>query len=300
MQCPRCGSENAPGARACSRCGLPATPPATPPGQQPVGPPSTTPSGSPASQPQVTQPIAQPQQPAPPPQQPAPPSQQPTRSYSTAHQLASAAVRADSVQRSTIVPPASIVALVAAVVGLGYAGYALTLRRGIYADLDDDPGSVTKDDADSSDLINAIGLWAAGVLIGVAFVMILMAVISAKLGRNLFGIVGIVLVVLGAAAATWGSLLVNGVDDITEAGDAVTGYMVVGPAFVVMAVGLVLGMLGIRKPPSPASSQPAARAPFPSGPYGGQQSPYGDQQGPYAGSGGTPYGSQQGGNPYSR
>lgn len=94
--------------------------------------------------------------------------------------------------------------------------------------------------------------------------------------------------------------MVNGVDDITEAGDAVSGYLVVGPAFVAMAAGLLLGVLGIRKPPAPSSGQPAARAPFPSAPYGSQQGPYGGQQGPYAGSGGSPYGTQQGGNPYSR
>jgi MFS family permease len=183
--------------------------------------------------------------------------------------------------------PTTVVALVAAVVGLAYAGYALTLRRGIYADLDDDPGSVSKDDADSSDMINAIGLWAAGVLIGVAFVMILVAILSAKRGRNALGIAGVVVVVLGAAAAVWGCLLVNGVDEITEAGDAVTGYMVAGPAFAAMAIGLVLAVLGIRRSEASDAGRSGARAPFPSGPYGGQQSPYGGQ--PYGSSGGSPY-----------
>src|SRR5690606_5065316 len=147
------------------------------PGQSPAGPSgSPAPPSPPTGQP--TPPQQPPPAPRPPQQQPAP--QQPARPYTTTHQLASAAVRADNVQRSTIVPPATIVALVAALVALGYAGFALTLRRGIYADLDEDPASVTKDEADRSDLINAIGLWAAGVLVGIALVMILMAVISAK------------------------------------------------------------------------------------------------------------------------
>lgn len=206
-------------------------------------------------------------------------------------------MRADNAQRSTIVPPTVVVALVAAVAGLGYAAFALTLRRGVYADLDDDPGSVSKDDADSSDLYNAIGLWAAGALIGIALVMILMAILSAKRGRNLLGIAGVVVVILGAAAAAWGSLQVNGVDDVADAGDAVTGYLIAGPGFAVMAVGLILAVLGIRRPVTPASAQPAGRAPFPSGPYGGQPGPYGGGQGPYAGSGGQQYGSRSG-NPY--
>jgi hypothetical protein len=188
-----------------------------------------------------------------------------------------------------------IVALIAALVGLGYAGFVLTLRRGIYADIDDDPSSVSKDDAESSDNINAVGLWAAGLLIGIAFVLLVMSIISARRGRNALGIAGLVLVVLGAAAATWGSLLVNGVDEATEAGDAVTGYLVVGPAFAAMALGLILGLLGVRRPAAPS----AARAPFPSAPYGGQQTPYGQQPtGPYAGRG-QPYG-DQGNNPYAR
>ncbi|MGH3454901.1 MAG: zinc-ribbon domain-containing protein, partial [Nocardioidaceae bacterium] len=37
MQCPRCGSENASGARACSRCGLPV------PQSGPPGPPAGAP-----------------------------------------------------------------------------------------------------------------------------------------------------------------------------------------------------------------------------------------------------------------
>jgi hypothetical protein len=212
--------------------------------------------------------------------------------------LAATAVRDDRDARSQgIVTVTVIVSLIAALVGLGYAGFAMTLRRGIYADIDDDPGSVTKDDAESSDNINAVGLWAAGLLIGVAFILLLVAMIRAGRGRNALGYTGIVLVVLGAAAATWGSLLVNGVDDVTEAGDAVTGYLVVGPAFAAMALGLVLGLLGVRRPAAP--SRPAAQAQFPSSPYGGQQTPYGQQASPYAG-GGQPYGGQGSGNPYPR
>ncbi|HYJ68027.1 MAG TPA: hypothetical protein VEX15_10245 [Nocardioidaceae bacterium] len=243
---------------------------------------------------------------APPPGRPAPPPQQPPAApargpYTETETLAAAAVKKESDQRrSGIVAAAMIAALIGALAALGYAGFALTLRRGIYADLDDDPTSVSKDDAESSDNLNAIGLWVAGVLIGIAFLLLIMSIVSARRGRNGLGITAIVLIVLGGLAATWACLLVNGVDDITEAGDAVTGYLVAGPAFAVMGIGLLLGLLGLRKPAKPASTKPAARAPFPQGPYGGQQGPYGQQPPPSPYAGGPPQYGSQGGNPYGR
>ncbi len=196
-------------------------------------------------------------------------------------------------ERSGLVTTAILLAVIGALAALGYAGFALTLRRGVYADLEDDPASVTEDDAKNSDNINAIGLWAAGLLVGIAFVLLIVAMISARRGRNVLGITGALLVVLGALAATWGCLLVNGVDDVSEAGDAVTGYLVAGPAFAAMAVGLLLGALGLRRPARTAPSQQAApQTPFPPDPYSGQQPPYAGQQPPYAGQQ-SPYGDQQ-------
>jgi hypothetical protein len=259
-----------------------------PGGPGPSGPPVAPPPGRPAPPPL--------QPPLPPQQHPAAPASGP---YTETQKLAAAAVKKESEQRqSGMLAAAMIAALVGALAALGYAGFALTLRRGIYADLDDDPTSVSKDDAESSDNLNAIGLWVAGVLIGIAFVLLIASMVSARRGRNGLGIVAIVLVVVGGAAAAWGCLLVNGVDDITEAGDAVTGYLVAGPAFAVMGIGLILGLLGLRKPAKP-STTPAAQAPFPQGPYGGQQGPYGQQQPPSPYAGGPQYGGQ-GSNPYGR
>src|SRR5262245_25824676 len=233
MQCPRCGSENAPGARACSRCGLP-TPQAAPQGPPPGSPPPTAPhpglpqrSGAPAAPPGSPPPPQQPPglsppRPAPPPQS-APPRQGHTAQYSTqTQQLDTDVVESRRAERSGLATAAFVLALLGALAALGYAGFALTLRRGVYADLEDDPSSVTQDDAESSDNINAIGLWAAGLLVGLAFVLLLVAMISARRGRNTLGIGGAVLVVLGAIAAAWGCLQVNGVDEVSEAGDAVT------------------------------------------------------------------------------
>jgi hypothetical protein len=244
---------------------------------------------------QASPPTAPPQAPPPP---PAPPQRGP---YTETQKLAAAAVQQETEQRHTgILAAAMVAALVGALAALGYAGFALTLRRGVYADLDDDPGSVSKDDAESSDNLNAIGLWVAGVLIGIAFVLLIMSMISARRGRNGSGIIGVVLVVAGAAAAAWGCLLVNGVDDITEAGDAVTGYLVAGPGFAMMGIGLILGLLGLRKPAKPSSTEPVARAPFPQGPYGGQQGPYGQQPQPSPYASGPPQYGSQGDNPYAR
>ncbi len=311
MQCPRCGSENTPGARACSRCGLPANQGAMPP----PGPPSGAPY---PGQPTPTMPLAGgPGHAGPPraPQAPPPPAPPQRGPYTETQKLAAAAVERETEQRhSGILRSAMVAALVGALAALGYAGFALTLRRGVYADLDDDPASVSKDDAESSDNLNAIGLWVAGVLVGIAFVLLIISMISARRGRNAAGIIAIVLVVAGAAAAVWGCLAVSAVDEISEAGDAVTGYLVAGPGFAVMGIGLIVGLLGMRKPPRPSSTEPVARAPFPQGPYGGQPGPYGGEQGPYGGqpgpydqqpppspyAGGPPEYGSQGGNPYAR
>jgi hypothetical protein len=286
MQCPRCGSENAPGARACSRCGLPAPqsgPPGPPPGAPRPGvpPQSGPPSGPPGSPPQpYPGPPPQPGPPTGPPQQrpqpPVPPRQPPPNPYPTqTQQPGTAAVQSRrDTESSGLVKAAVVLAVIAALAALGYAGFALTLRRGVYADLDNDPGSVTKDDAESSDNINAIGLWVAGVLIGLAFVLLLASMISARRGRNALGIIGVVLVILGAGVATWACLLVDGVDDVTEAGDAVTGYLVAGPAFAAMAVGLLLGALGLRRPPRPEPAHPADQQ-FATDPYGLRPPSYG-------------------------
>jgi hypothetical protein len=244
-----------------------------------------------------------PGRPAPPPGRPAPPppSAPPRGPYTETHKLAAAAVERETEQRqSGIVAAAMVAAIVGAIAALGYAGFALTLRRSVYADLDDDPTSVSKDDAESSDNLNAIGLWVAGVLIGIALLLLIMSMISARRGRNGLGITAIVVVVVGAAAAVWGCLAVNDVDDITEAGDAVTGYLVAGPGFAVMGIGLILGLLGLRKPAKPSTTEPVARAPFPQGPYDGRQGPYGQQPppSPYAGS--PPQYGSQGGYPYGR
>lgn len=199
--------------------------------------------------------------------------------------LAAAAARADRSDRAIVPRIAIVAALVAAAAALGYAAFALTLRRGVYADLDNDPGSVSKNDAQTSDTINAIGLWVAGVLVVVALVLLVLAIVSARRDRNLLGIAGVALVVLGAAAATWGCLLVSGVDDVTAAGDAVTGYLIAGPAFAGMAVGLILGAVAVRKSAKQSETTPSARAPFPPAPYEQGQSPYVPQPGDrYAGS----------------
>jgi zinc-ribbon domain len=309
MQCPRCGSENAPDARACSRCGLPVPQSGPPPNapdpglpQRPGQPPG--PAGSPPS-PFQQPPSPYQQQPSPYQQQPYPPSQgEPTQQIPTGQypsqtqQLSTAAVHSRSSERSGLVTAAIAFAVIGALAALGYGGFALTLRRGIYADLDDDPTSVSKSDAENSDNINALGLWVAGLLVGLAFVLLIAAMISARRGRNGLGYTGAVLVVLGALAATWGCLQVSGVDDVANAGDAVSGYLIAGPGFIVMAIGLLLGALGLRRPVRPA---PTPQAQFPQNPYGsgGAQDPYrwsGESYG-ISGSGGSqrPQGSKPAG-----
>lgn len=191
---------------------------------------------------------------------------------------------------SALATIAMVLALLGALASLGYGIYALIARRGIYADIADDPSSVSKSDADSSDTLNSVLLWVAVVLVVLAVVLWLVAMISARRGRGGLGVTGLALVLVGAAAAVVGAVLLNGVEK-GEAADGARDYVLVGIGFLVMAIGLLLGAAALRRAPTSSG----AAASYPPGSYGG----YGD---PYAGTptyGGTPpYGGQPGAGPY--
>jgi len=193
-----------------------------------------------------------------------------------------------------------VLTLLASLTSLGYGVYALIARRGLFADISDDPASVSRDDAESSDTLNTVLVWVAVSLALIAFLMWVAAMIAARRGRNGLGVTGLALVVIGGAAAVVGALLLNGVDSTDEAGDGAGHYVIIGIGFVVMGIGLLLGALALRRRATAATS-PAAPGYGP-GPYAapgygppGGPTPYGDS--PY-GRPMTPYGGQPEPGPY--
>jgi hypothetical protein len=194
----------------------------------------------------------------------------------------------------------AVVALaVAAVVALGYAVYALTARRGIFADLSDDPGSVSRSVAEDSDALNTILLSATLVVVVVAVALWIVALAGGR-GRTLLGWTGLGVAVVGGLVAAGGGAMTSGVETASEVDDAVTGYLLVGAGMALVAVGFVLGILALlatrgdtteeRSGTSAQQSPYAAQSPYgqPGGQPGGQpqQSPYGQpggqpQQPPY-------------------
>lgn len=267
MQCPRCGADNPPGVSACIRCGLMAYPGPHPYAAQPRDPYAAPPQHTYAPQP--PDPYAgQTQRPIPP-----PPS--------------GAQGSASAPGRSVLATVAAVVTVLAALASLGYGIFALTARRGVYADIAESASSVSFSDAEGNDRLNSVLLWVAVVLVLLAVVLWLVASITARRGADGLGLTGLALVVLGAAPAVVGAVLVNGVGTATEAESGAAGYILVGVGFLVAALGLMLGTAALRQ----AGSRPPASgsASFPDG-----QDPYGNRYPPY----GSPYGGQPLPGPY--
>ncbi len=202
--------------------------------------------------------------------------------------------------RSALATIATVLSVLAGLTALGYGLYALIARRGIYADISDDPSSVSSDDADSSDTLNSVLLWVAVALVVLAVVLWLAAMISARRGRGGLGWTGLALILVGAAAAVVGALLLSGVEK-GEAEDGARDYVLIGLGFVLIAIGLLLGTAALRRGPSDSR----AAGSYPSGSYGGGYAdpyagapPYGGQA-PYgAPPAAGPYGGQPGAGPY--
>ncbi|WP_370617104.1 hypothetical protein [Mumia sp. Pv 4-285] len=204
----------------------------------------------------------------------------------------------------------AVVALaIAALVSLGYAIYALTSRRGIFADLADDPGSVSRSVAEDSDSLNSILVVATVVVVLVALALWAVALAGGR-GRTIVGWAGLGVVVLGGIVAGAGAAMTSGVESADDVDDAVTGYLLVGGGTALVALGLVLGILGIlgsrKAPAAPApspygqpSSQPEPTQQLPSQqPYGQRpQQPYGQPQPSYGQPGQPSYGQPHYGQP---
>ncbi|WP_262851447.1 hypothetical protein [Mumia quercus] len=175
-----------------------------------------------------------------------------------------------------------------ALAALGYGVYALTSRRGIFADLADDPSLVSRSAAENSDSLNTILAGVAVAVLVVAFVLWILAIAQGR-GRTGLGWAGLGLAVLGAVAAGVGAFLTVGVEDVDDVDTAVLGYLVVGIGMVVVALGFVLGVLALLA--TRDSGPSAQRRPEPNPAYG--QPPQQPQQQPRPQQYGQPEPTQQ-------
>jgi hypothetical protein len=144
-----------------------------------------------------------------------------------------------------------------ALLSLVYAIWAFTARRGIFADFSDG-NSVTSDDAKSSDNIDTILLVVAGLLVVIALAMWVMRKVNQRTsggGLELGGLVvtgvGVVVVLIGLFLS---SKISDGTDQAAQGDKGVTATLVTGGGFLIIAVGLVIGLLAVRGRPDTGSS----------------------------------------------
>ena len=179
---------------------------------------------------------------------------------------------------STFAPLSAVATAVAAIASLGYGIFAVTARRGVYADIADDAASVSSSDAQNNDTLNAVLLWLAIGLVVLAAALWVFSIVSARRGAGVLGVTGLGLVLVGAAIAVAGAVRVSGVESASEADNGASGYVLVGSGFLAIAVGLLLGMAALRRPALGTYRQGHVPG-YAQGPYGSQYAPHGNPPG---------------------
>lgn len=147
---------------------------------------------------------------------------------------------------------ATVVALATGVLlALVYAVWAFTARRGIFADFSDG-NPVTSDDAKSSDTLDTILLIVAGLVVVIAVAMWVMRMVNDKTsgaGLDIGGLVvtgvGVVVVLVGLFLS---SKISDGADQAAQGDKGVTATLVTGGGFLVIAIGLAIGLAAMRAP----------------------------------------------------
>ena len=262
MPCSRCGLPNPPGAPACVRCALPLPPPPPPPVPPPPPPPVPPPGAPPrppysgpphrgAPYPGPGGPPPRAGAPPPPPQPPAGPYARPPYGVPPAapvwparppeetvgqRQDPSTTDGARSDRTSRYLGPLLGLGGLAA---LGYAAWALTTRRGIFAQISADPTSVSPVEAADSDGLDIILLIGCGVLATAALVGWLV-VRGRQRNAGTLDLVGFVLAGLGVVAVAVGCLLFAGLGGNPDR--AVAGYWALGGGFGLIGIGLLCGI----------------------------------------------------------
>lgn len=284
MQCPRCGLQNAAGAPLCARCALPFTGPGGP--VAPSGPTQQSPyavrpgSGQPPQGQHPTQGshpqpppyggyghVGQPGQPG----SPHPPSAfgppgQPTQpsygAYQPPYQAAPLGASSQASAEPAGTPtPALVLLAVGALLGLGYAAWALTVRRAVFTDLADG-NAVSLDDTKSSDTIDTILLVIAGLIMLAALVVWLLRRVGGRTGGGALELCGLAAAGVGLALALVGLIMLGTVGSDGSRADlgdkAAAATLLAGVGFGVQAVGLFLGLVTVK---SGGSGPPSAQQP---------------------------------------
>lgn len=270
MPCPRCGLPNPPGAPACVRCGLGLPPPPPPPVPPPPPPPPLPPPPPPppvpppagprprspypgplppgAPYPGPGAPPPRPQPPAgpyagrpygTPPPAPPPPPRWPAARPEDSPGEGKDAPTTDPARWDRASSALALLLGLGGLAALGYAAWALTARRGIFAQISADPTSVSPVAAGDSDGLDVILLICCGVLAAAALVGWL--VVRARERRaGTLDVVGFVLAGVGVVAVGVGCLLFAGLGG--DPRRAVAGYWALGGGFGLVGLGLLCGI----------------------------------------------------------
>lgn len=153
-----------------------------------------------------------------------------------------------------------LVLLIGALACAGYAVWALTARRGIFADFADNR-AVSLDDAKTSDRLDTIFLVVAGAIAVIALALWLIRLLAGRARGGGLTVVGFVISALGLICVVVGlvmsGLVGNGSNRIGEGQDALAATVVTGSGFIALAVGLLIGCLVIGQP-RPSSAAPSS------------------------------------------
>lgn len=144
----------------------------------------------------------------------------------------------------------AMVALVAgAILGLAYAAWAFTARRGIFADFAAG-NAVSGDDAKSSDTIDTVFLIVAGVVALVALGVWIARMAGRKTKGGALNLSGITVAGLGLVVALVGLYLASTIVDAdgqaAQGDKGVIATMVAGGGFALLAIGLLVGVFTVR------------------------------------------------------
>jgi hypothetical protein len=148
---------------------------------------------------------------------------------------------------------AAVVALTAAgLTGLGYAGWVLTARRALFADIAEAAsgnGVVTLVAARSSDALDDGWLLATTVLGVLSLLLWAVAGVVERRRLGSLGFAGLLMLLAGLFVVVVGSLVASLVGaDPTDAGRAVIGYAVIGTGFVLVSLGLLAAAGSLLRP----------------------------------------------------
>jgi hypothetical protein len=140
---------------------------------------------------------------------------------------------------------------VAAVLAIGYAGWAVTGRLGVFAAFAAGR-HVSVQAARTSDRVDTVLAALAGVAVLVALAVWLTGRSSAGSAGVLLDNLGIVLTSIGVVVAVVGLFLAgrvaNDASDVAAGARGVTASLVTAMGFGMAALGLILGLLALRRP----------------------------------------------------